>query len=50
MLLGGDGTHCFAGKTGRDYKKEKLFPFLKEFLRQLQSPAPKKAEMSSNME
>ena len=31
MLLGGDGTHCFARKTCRDYQKEKPFPFLKKF-------------------
>ena len=34
MLFGGDGTHYFARKTSHDYKKEKLFPFLKKFLRQ----------------
>ena len=34
MLFGGDGTHCFARKTSRDYKKEKSSPFLKKFLRQ----------------
>ena len=27
MLFGGDGTHCFARKTSRDYKKEKPSPF-----------------------
>ena len=32
MLLGGDGTHCFARKTSQDYKKEKPSPFLKKFL------------------
>ena len=32
MLFGGDGTHCFARKTSRDY--EKPSPFLKKFLRQ----------------
>ena len=26
-LFGGDGTHCFARKTSRDYEKEKRFPF-----------------------
>ena len=31
MLLGGDGTHCFAGMTSRDYEKEKPSPFLKSF-------------------
>ena len=44
MLFGGDGTHCFASKTSRDY--EKPSPFLKKFLRQSQSstsePEPKK--------
>ena len=33
-LFGGDGTHCFARKTSRDYVKEKPSPFLKKFLRQ----------------
>ena len=54
MLFGGDGTHCFAGKTSRNYEKEKPSPFLKKFLRQSQpsksEPAPKMAKMSSNME
>ena len=54
MLFGGDGTHCFARKTGRDYDKEKLFPFLKKFLRQSQPSTPelepKKVKMSPNME
>ena len=27
MLFGGDGTHCFARKTKRDYEKEKPSPF-----------------------
>ena len=35
MLSGGDGTHCFAKKTSRDYKKE-AFPLWRKFLRQLQ--------------
>ena len=39
MLFGGDGTHCFARKTSRDYKK-KHSPFLKKFLRQSQSSTP----------
>ena len=34
LLFGGDGTHCFAEKTSRDYEKEKLSPFLKKLLRQ----------------
>ena len=54
MLFGGAGTHCFARKTSRDYKKEKPSPLLKKCLRQSVSsksePAPKKAEMSPNME
>ena len=49
MSFGGDGTHCTARKTSRDYEKEKPFPFLKNFLRQLQpslsEPEPKKAEV-----
>ena len=48
MLFGGDGTRCFARNTSRDY--EKPSPFLKKFLRQSQSPAPKKVEMSATME
>ena len=27
MLFGGDGTHCFARNTSRDYEKEKPSPF-----------------------
>ena len=54
MLFGGDGTHCFARKTSRDYEKEKPSPFLKKFLRQSQSRTselePKKVKMSPNME
>ena len=54
MLFGGDGTHCFARKTSRDYGKEKPSPFLKNFLRQSQSstsePEPNKVKMSPNME
>ena len=45
-LFGGDGTNCFAGKTRRDYEREKPSPFLKKFLRQSQprtsKPEPKK--------
>ena len=52
MLFGGDGTHCFARKTSRDY--EKPSPFLKKFLRQSQSstsePEPKKVKTNPNME
>ena len=44
MLFGGDGTHCFARKTSRDY--EKTSSFLKKFLCQSQlrtsKPEPKK--------
>ena len=54
MLFGGDGTHCFARKTSRDYEKEKPPPFLKKFLRQSQpstpEPEPKKVKMSPKME
>ena len=54
MLFGGDGTHCFARKTSRDYEKEKPSPFLKKFLRQSQSstsePEPKKVKRSPNVE
>ena len=49
ILFGGDGTHCFAGKTSRDYKKEKPSPFSKKILRQsdfsTSEPEPKKAEV-----
>ena len=34
MLFGGDGTHCFARKTSRDYEKEKPSPFLKKIFSQ----------------
>ena len=54
MLFGGDGTHCFARKTNRDYEKEKPIPFLKKFLRQSQLSTSeheqKKVKMSPNME
>ena len=54
MLFGGDGTHCFARKTSRDYQKEKPSPFLKKFLRQPQAsksePSPKKVKMGLNVE
>ena len=54
MLFGGDGTHCFARKTNRDYEKEKPSPFLKEFLRQSQPSTserePKKDKSSPYME
>ena len=49
MLFGGDGTHCFARKTSRDYEKEKASPFLKIFLRQsdpsTSEPESKKAKV-----
>ena len=52
MLFGGDGTHCFARKTSRDY--EKPSPFLKKFLRQSQPSTserePKKDKSGPNME
>ena len=52
MLFGGDGTHCFARKTSRDY--EKPSPFLKNLLRQSQPSTserePKKDKSSPNME
>ena len=52
MLFGGDGTHCFARKTTRDY--ERPSPFLKKFLRQSQPSTsesePKKVKMSPKME
>ena len=52
MLFGGDGTHCFAKKTSRDY--ENPSPFLEKFLRQSQpsisEPVPKTDKSSPNME
>ena len=54
ILFGGDGTHCFARKTSRDYEKGKPSPFLKNFLRQSQPSTserePKKDKSSPNME
>ena len=53
MRFGGDGTHCFARKTSRDYEK-KPYPFLVKFLRQSQpstsEPEPKNVKRSPNME
>ena len=52
-LFGGDGTHCFARKTSRNYEKEKSSPFLKKFLRQSQPSTsesePKKVEMFTSI-
>ena len=52
MLFGGDGTHCFARKTSRDY--EKPSPYLKKFLRQSQASTPelepKRVKLSPNTE
>ena len=52
MLFGGDGTHCFARKTSRDYEKEKPSPFLKNFLRQSQpstaEPESERIKLSTN--
>ena len=54
MMFGGAGTHCFAKKSNRDYKKEKPFPFLKKFLRQSQPSTserePKKDKSNPYME
>ena len=54
MLFGGDGTHCFARKTSRDYKKQKPSPFLKKFRRQSvpskSEPTPEIAKISPNTE
>ena len=54
MLSGGDGTHCFARKTSRDYEKRKPSQFLKIFLLQSQPSTselePKKDKSSPNME
>ena len=54
MLFGGDGKHCFARKTRRDYEKEKSSPFFMKFLRQSQPSTsefePKKVKLSPNIE
>ena len=54
MLFGGNGTHCFARKTSRDYEKEKPSPFLKKFLHQSQPNTserePKKDKSIPNMQ
>ena len=54
LMFGGDGAHCFARKTSRDYEKEKPSPFLKKFLRQSQpstsEPEPRKDKSSPCME
>ena len=54
VLFGGNGTHCHAKKTSRDYGKEKPSAILKNFLRQSQPSTselePKKVKMSPNME
>ena len=54
MLFGGDGPHCFAIKTSRDYEKEKPSPILRKFLRQSQPTRserePRKDKSSTNME
>ena len=52
LLFGGDGTHCFAKKSSRDY--ERLSRFLKKILRQSEPSRserePKKDKSSPNME
>ena len=54
MLFAGDGTHCFARKTSRDYEIGKPSPFVKNFLRQSQPSTSeletKKDKSSPNME
>ena len=54
MLFGGDGTHCFARRTSRDYEKGKPSPFLKKCLRQTQPSTselePKKRQIESKYE
>ena len=54
MFFGGDGTHCFARKTSRDYEKGKPFTFWKEFLRQSHPSTPqpesKNVKMSPSVE
>ena len=54
LLFGGDGTHCFARKTSRDYEKGKPSPFLKKYFRQSQPSIsdlePKEDKSSPNKE
>ena len=49
VLFGGDGTHCSARKTKRDYEKEKPSPYLKKFLREsdpsASEPEPKNQKL-----
>ena len=54
MLFGGDGTHCFARKTSRDYEKEQPSTFLKKNFCESQpgtyEPETKKVKMKPNKE
>ena len=54
LLFGGDGTHCFARKTSRDYERGKPSTFLKKLLCQSQPSTselePKKDKSNPNME
>ena len=40
-LSDGDGTHCYARKTSRDYEEEKPSLFLVKFIQQSQSRTTK---------
>ena len=48
MLVGCDGTHCFKGKTNRDYGKEKPARFLRKFIHQSDSSTPKSESTKAN--
>ena len=54
MLFGGNGTHCFARKTSRDFKKDKPSAFSVKFFGQSQPSTselePKKVKRSPNLE
>ena len=51
MLFGGDGTHCFARKTSRDYEKRKPSPFFEEIFPPITNQhirtCPKKGQIES---
>ena len=48
MLFGGDGTHCSAKKSNRDYEKEKPSPVLKNFLTQSQPSTSEREPKGTN--
>ena len=48
MFIGGDGTHCFARKTSRDYEKEKPSPFWRNFFADHNQAHPSLNQKMSN--